>query len=318
MENKAIGGYFELETVSRKNYLHDNLLHLNTARNCLEYILLARKYKHIYIPYFTCDVMIEPIEKLGLSYSFYDVDVNLEPIFDFSIIKDTEGFLLNNYFGVKGKIVKAISEKIPNVIIDNAQALFEDPISGIDTFYSPRKFLGIADGGFVSSSAKIDLVLKDDQSYHRMDHLLKRVELGAESGYEAFKTNDESLENQPIKNMSNLTKRILEGLDYDQIAMRRRKNFDVLHQFLGKANKLKMDIERTTVPMIYPFQSTDAKSIKNKLKSKRVFCATYWPNVTEWCTMEKYSYRLANEIVALPIDQRYSEKEMEFILKIIS
>lgn len=318
MENKALGGYFELETVSRKKYLHDNLLHLNTARNCFEYILLARKYKHIYLPYFTCDVILEPIEKLGLSYSFYDVDVNLEPIFDFSIIKDTEGFLLNNYFGVKGKIVKAISEKIPNVIIDNAQALFDDPICGIDTFYSPRKFLGIADGGFVSSTAKIELVLQDDQSYYRMQHLLKRVEMGAESGYEEFKTNEESLENQPIKNMSKLTKRILAGLDYDEIATRRRTNFDVLHKFLGNANKLHIELETDAVPMVYPFQSTDAMNIKNKLKSERVFCATYWPNVTEWCDEEKHSYHLATEIIALPIDQRYGEKEMEFILKIIS
>lgn len=40
----AIGGYFELELRKGEHY-HKDALRLNTARNCFEYILLARKYK---------------------------------------------------------------------------------------------------------------------------------------------------------------------------------------------------------------------------------------------------------------------------------
>ena len=47
---KEIGGYFELQLRKGEHY-HKGALQLNTARNCLEYILRAKKYKKIYIPY---------------------------------------------------------------------------------------------------------------------------------------------------------------------------------------------------------------------------------------------------------------------------
>ena len=59
---EAIGGYFELE-LSKGEHYHKGALRLNTARNCLEYIMLARKYAKIYIPYYTCEVMLQPFHK---------------------------------------------------------------------------------------------------------------------------------------------------------------------------------------------------------------------------------------------------------------
>ena len=64
---KAIGGYFELELQKNEEY-HKDALSLNTGRNALEYILKANAYKKIYIPYFTCDVLLQPILKLKLKY----------------------------------------------------------------------------------------------------------------------------------------------------------------------------------------------------------------------------------------------------------
>ena len=67
--NGAIGGYFELELRSGERY-HKDALCLNTARNCFEYILLARKYKKVYIPYDNIedldDVAEEVKEKLDI------------------------------------------------------------------------------------------------------------------------------------------------------------------------------------------------------------------------------------------------------------
>ena len=38
---KEIGGYFELEYANIKLNIHANAIKLNTARNCLDYILLV-------------------------------------------------------------------------------------------------------------------------------------------------------------------------------------------------------------------------------------------------------------------------------------
>lgn len=41
---KEIGGYFELE-LHKGGHYHPDALHLNTGRNCFEYILRAKGYK---------------------------------------------------------------------------------------------------------------------------------------------------------------------------------------------------------------------------------------------------------------------------------
>ncbi len=84
MSTKSIGGYFELELPNTVNNWDKDFIELNSARNCLEYILLARKSTKIYLAYYTCDVLLEPIKKLNINYEFYDIDFNLEPIFDYS------------------------------------------------------------------------------------------------------------------------------------------------------------------------------------------------------------------------------------------
>jgi hypothetical protein len=48
-----------------------------------------------------------------------------------------------------------------------------------------------------------------------------------------------------------------------------------------------------------------------------VFCARYWPNVLEWCQPGDFEYQLAENLVCLPIDQRYGEEEMNYIIDII-
>ena len=52
--------------------------------------------------------------------------------------------------------------------------------------------------------------------------------------------------------------------------------------------------------------------IKNK-----VFCACYWPNVMKWCKPADYEYNLSENMVCIPIDQRYCENDMRVIIDIL-
>lgn len=91
---KPIGGYFGLE-LSQKEEYHKDAIRLNTGRNSLEYILKVKQYDKIYIPYYTCEVVLEPINKLNIEYGFYSINERLEPIINFEI-KDNEAIILNN------------------------------------------------------------------------------------------------------------------------------------------------------------------------------------------------------------------------------
>lgn len=172
----AIGGYFGLE-LRQGEYYHKEALCLNSARNCLEYILRARNYTKIYIPYYTCEVILEPITKLHIEFEFYSINQVIEPIKDYNL-NSNEAFLYTNYFGLKQDCVKRLA-KLYNkqLIVDNAQAFYAEPLEGIDTFYSPRKFFGVADGGYLYIDKKLDIELKQDYSYERMSHLLKRIDI---------------------------------------------------------------------------------------------------------------------------------------------
>lgn len=63
--NNPIGGYFsfELNSIYEK---YSNAVKLNAGRYALEYILRARKYKKVYIPYYICDSVMQPINELGV------------------------------------------------------------------------------------------------------------------------------------------------------------------------------------------------------------------------------------------------------------
>lgn len=309
----AIGGYFDLELRSGEHY-HKEAIRLNTARNCLEYILMARHYKKIYIPFYTCEVILEPIKKLGISYEFYRINYDLEPE-TIPQVKEDEAFLYTNYFGLKQGCVEYLSEKYgDHLIVDNSQAFYAKRIDGIDTFYSPRKFFGVPDGGYLYTDCKLDKEFLQDKSYNRMRHLLIRAEENAEAGYSMFREADASLCNSPIKYMSVISDRLLRNIDYLYIKDIRRNNFKFLHDRLSEKNRLKFNFDNEAVPLVYPYLQEDG-DLKKFLISKRIFVATYWPNVLEWCSEQTVEYKITQKLAALPIDQRYIEKDMEALIQ---
>ena len=311
----AIGGYFSLEFPLNKEY-HDNAIRLNTGRNCLEYILRAREYKKVYIPYYTCDVVLEPFKKLDIPFEYYHINIHFE-IRDRFTLKEGEALLYTNYYGLKQRYVDQMAAKVGNrLIVDNTQAFYAKPILGIDTFYTCRKFFGVPDGAYLYCDKELNEEIEQDYSYDRVAHLLKRIDFSAEEGFKDFRRVDDGLDNQPIRKMSKLTHRMMQGIDYEAAAQFRRANYLKLHEVLGKENNIELSLEDDAVPMIYPYL-VPAEGLREKLIKNKIFVARYWPNVLEWTTKGDIDYLLACQMQPLPIDQRYSEEEMNNILKVL-
>lgn len=312
----AIGGYFSLELPLREEY-HKDAIRLNTGRNCLEYILRARGYKKVYVPYYTCEAVMEPINKLGIPYEYYHIDIYLE-IRDRFTLKKGEALLYTNYFGLKQRYVELLAEKIGSpLIVDNTQAFYAKPIPSIDTFYTCRKFFGLADGAYLFTDKLLDEDFEQDESYERMTHLLKRIDLSAEQGYADFRKEEDGLDNKPIRKMSKLTQRIMQSIDYETVAKKRRENYQMLHEVLGEKNNMVLSLDDDAVPMIYPFLAP-IKGIREKLIENKIFVARYWPNVLEWTTKNDVEHLLAYQMQPLPIDQRYGVEDMNRIITLVS
>lgn len=310
----SIGGYFELELPVTEEF-HRNAIRLNTGRNAFEYILRAKNYKMVYLPFYTCDVMLEPITKLNLKYKFYNIDSNFMPIFNFKSIGENDVFVYNNYFGLCDKQTKEIASLCVNLIIDNSQAFYSKPIKGVDTFYSPRKFFGLPDGSYLYTDKLLDFNLDKDISYKRCEHLLGRADTGAEAHFQTYKENSKGLCNQPIRGMSNLTQKLLSSIDYNKVADLRRQNFNYLHSKLNKRNKLKFEFDNSAAPMIYPFLIENGAALKKELIANKIFVASYWPNVLDWAKADSFEHNLTKNMIAVPVDQRYNSYLLEKIIK---
>ena len=318
----AIGGYFELADVEEGVFPHQDGILLNTGRNALEYILRSLiEVKMVYLPYYTCEVVLEPLKKLYIPWSFYHINSRFE-IQEYIQPKEGEYLIVNNYFGIKDTYIQSLADRYrEHLIVDCAQALFAMPIPGIKCFYSTRKYVGVADGGvaYLGNDSDCHIAVNEIECTADHDgHLLKRKQYGAEAGFADFQENEKKLDNQPIRWMSDTTKRILGHIDYKRVVAKRRKNFSCLHEALAEKNFLALpDIDSFACPMVYPFVTTKDRNLRKELNDEKVYVAKYWPNV-QWLSHFETEYDLANRVIPLPVDQRYDANNMHRIIEIIN
>jgi len=310
---KEIGGFFELELNKRNDIYHNEAIALNSGRNCLYYLLKVEKINKIYIPNYVCNAVMEPLKKLNIKYEFYNIDKKLEIIQDIKLNKN-EYILYVNYFALKDKYIKKLIKKYKNkLILDYTHSFFKYPYKNIYTFYSPRKFFGVADGGFLYTNNK-RLNLKKSISYTNYTHLLGRFDINAQEFYNIYIQNEKKISTFKLQKMSNLTKSILTSIDYKSIKSQRLKNFKYLHNNLKYVNNLtikKIDF----VPIYYPLLlNYSVSEIKQKLITKKIYIPTLWQEVLQR-SINKYEKDFVKNMLLLPIDQRYDLKDMRYILQ---
>jgi hypothetical protein len=314
-QQKIIGGFFSLELPMRNEY-HSQALRLNSARYALEYVLRVRHYKKIYLPAYICDSVLQPIKRLTIDYAFYLIDEHFAPIID-HLPENDACFLYVNYFGMNSGNVRNVCHNLRHVIIDNTQAFFDQPVTQTDTLYSPRKFFGVPDGGYLYTDADARLELEQDPSYYRCDALLKQIDLGSVSAEPLFEQNEAYLNTCGMHVMSRTTQRLLMSVDYAQVRAIRNENFRFLHQQLGTYNQLNADFCEINGPMCYPLLIERGEQLKDFLLQHHVYANDYWQEVSSRVPYSSFDYQLAKNLVGLPIDQRYNKEDMRFIAQTV-
>ena len=66
---------------------------------CLQDISLYDKRKTAYVPIYTCETVIAPFVKAGYDLKFYEVDRNLQSVFDPSVLDEISVVSLCGYYG---------------------------------------------------------------------------------------------------------------------------------------------------------------------------------------------------------------------------
>ena len=306
---REIGGYIELDTYSFP-MLHENAIALNCGRNCLAYLFISRGIKKLRIPYFICNSIVNVCEREGVEKRFYHIGLDFKPSEDLMLEEDEWLYLVNFYGQLNNKEIKYYVDKYYRVIVDQANGYFEKPLHGVDTFYTCRKWFGVADGAFLYTDKLLLDSFGMDESYKRMRFILGRYERTASEFYDEYNENNRFFINEPIKRMSKLTRNLLHGIEYDKVEMIRRQNFQYLHERLGEYNKLKL----IPATFMYPLMIENGSIIRRKLQADRIYIPTLWPTVFDITTSDMIEYQMAENILPLPVDQRYGYKDMDHII----
>lgn len=305
---KEIGGYIELDTYHLP-MIHEDAIALNCGRNALAYLFKARRIKKLKLPFYICNSIVNICDRESVEKVYYHIGPDFKPTQDFVLANDEWLYLVNFYGQLSNEEIQKYVNKYNRVIVDQANGYFDSPLPGVDTIYTCRKWFGVADGAFLYTDLKLDEEFPQDESYDRMRFLLGRYERSANEFYNEYAENNKCFVNEPIKRMSKLTWNLLHAIDYEAVERRRKKNFEFLQKKLGGINRLKP----RTGTFMYPLMIEHGVDIRKKLQTEKIYIPTLWPAVFEVAEPCDLEYRMAENILPLPIDQRYTLEDMEYM-----
>lgn len=307
---REIGGYFEMETSNGEIY-HRNALALNSGRHCLEYLLMAKKIKKLYIPDFMCDTAVRVCEKHHCRYEYYPIRYDFLPDIRCKVGEEEYVYIVNDYGQLPNELLSQLAARYGNVIIDNVEAFFQMPLEGIDTIYSCRKFFGVSDGAYLYTTARVPGELETDVSYDRIRFVLGRYDKDASTFFQEASYNNAVFDSQPVRRMSKLTENILRNISYTEVKVKREKNFAFLHQYLKEINEIAVSLP--VGAFMYPLCVKNGPQLRKKLIEKKIYVPCLWKDVFRRTEPGSAAWYFAENIVPLPCDQRYGENEMSYM-----
>ena len=312
-----IGGYYELELPKGSHSYHHTPYAFKSGRASLHYILQLVKPKLVYVPFYTCNGLLDSFEAAQTSYLFYEINHLLEPD-ELPELEMGEYFLYINYFDVKREFVQVLSDKYGDrLIVDCTQAFFMKGNGKSWYFNSCRKYFGVPDGSYLYTPRHIDdLPVVERNEQYIVSHLLNRFNDHVKEGYVSFLENEE-LCGAELYGMSKLSEHLLSHINYSEVIDKRYANYRYLDTIFTEHHLYPPDPTDGCVPMVYPALMN--KPIDRKLFAELgLFIPTYWTDVRNrrmnGFEIEKLLTML---LLPLPIDHRYNLDDMERMVKLI-
>ncbi|WP_296028667.1 hypothetical protein [uncultured Treponema sp.] len=334
MKPNVIGGEFEVSpdllkiNNSKLNYFGADYL-FSTGRAALYNILLNEVADTVIIPDYICGCV--PKTVVATEKKIFKYHVNSD--FTFEFLKEIQNIknpvvLLVNFFGLVDVdfVIKQIKEiyENPVIILDDVQSLWDlKKDHKVDyVFSSFRKWLPVQDGAPVKTSKK--LVCSGKENIFAKDKIVGSLlkfyrdykEVSDVDYLNNFEQAEQTLDENWNCEVSSFTRNILNNIDYEYIAAKRRNNAIYLCSKMGATISLMKDklCDIAFVPMFVPIFLENRNEMRKKLMKNNIFCPVHWPfNASEEDKNPLYDTELS-----LICDQRYSADDMEKIVKILN
>lgn len=317
-------------------------LHFRSGRDALKAVAIgyAETHKKVILPALCCESMVSPFTMNGYDVEFYklnsDCTVNTEDIEN--KLSDDCVVIYMSYFGIKpmsDKLLCSLKEKFSGAKFVEDRT--HNPLHRIGdgefkadaTVISIRKWLSISDGGLLFTEDNFDNVYLSDKDFAdmRKEAMQKKSEF--------LKTGDEETKSQfrallgvasdmldaskDAYRMTEASEKLLNKVDFDKMLEDRQRNAKILAENLRENSKLKFVSQEPENSTIYfPVLVENRDDVQGKLAKKSVFCPVIWPLPEGAEGVCENSKHIAENMLAIPCDQRYSAEDMLVIAKTIN
>lgn len=321
---RPIGGFIGLEPVSAElpgmaDFGAPHVLRFWNARAALAHLLRTQAIRRIWLPAYICLAPAQAAADVGLKVAYYPVGGDLIP--DSTTLAaglaDGDAVLGVDYFGAPSPCLADLARRHRQVtwIQDRAQALWPDPAPwGDHVIYSPRKVVGVPDGGILASLTVVlepDWTADDDLARLAPSRLRAADPLGVhnDTWFPAYRAAEAAMTSAP-RPISDLSNAVLDGLDMPTITERRRRNAEILLSRVGDAALFPAKRLLAGAPLGVPVLTDDAAAVATRMAEAGVFCARHWAELPSTAADFPAEHALSRRLLTLPCDHRYDDADM--------
>lgn len=295
----------------------------------LKYLKSEKGVSRVLLPDYLCSSVLMPVKKLNLEYEFYPINwaLELEEETFTTLYKSRAAILVINYFGLKD-LTKQVSfirslDKDAIIIEDDVQAYYEfkKPLGDVDfKFTSLRKTFAVPDGGLVKTNCLLPVVETPNTfgQYKAAAALLKSMREGNFNDHiylEMFEKGESIIDSELDCGMSQIAEKLYSSLDEEHIRIRRLNNSKYMVGLLIKNGvKPLLPLKEGHVPLFIPIILKNRDEVRKRMFQHEVFCPVHWP--LEGMDLKRGKVMAETEL-SLISDQRYGQKDIDEILRII-
>jgi lipopolysaccharide/colanic/teichoic acid biosynthesis glycosyltransferase len=332
LENKEIGDGFLNK--------FPNLQYVFSGRTAIDYIVkdIAQKGKaHIYLPFFLCQSMVEPIKNNSIDISFYNIYIKDQRFAaDLTSLEkvNNSAFFICDYFFFDNEYYQELLSFAKNnkmiVIHDITHSLLSKDLTvEEDDYYfaSLRKWMPAPDGAIMGKRGgklninKSDLHqdftdIKIQAMKKKRNYMLNNI--GSKDDFrKLYQRAEELLERDYTnKSISKDSLNIIKNTRFSNIINARKNNAKIIADGLNEIEQIKPVYQEDSCPLFVPVLFADKEqrdSFKKHMIEKNIYLPIHWPKPDNVKITEQ-TRDIYDKILSIVIDQRYSEADMRKII----
>jgi hypothetical protein len=247
---------------------------------------------------------------------------------DIGFIKDNsyqgDTVIIVDFFGKEpgSYIQEQLNQERNFVVIEDASQNLLPKFTWADyVVLSPRKLLGVVDGGLIIENANAQLRIELGEirptdplirtGFSAIKRRLLDIDCNLDAIYETYKE-EESKIVVDDKSMSSLSHWILESVPTFNLIEKRRENFRSLIEEIGDyvPQEFLIDLDlNDLVPFALPIFIKNRDKVQRRLAESKIYCPVHWRISTLGFVSKRTQIHSENQLT-IPCDHRYETSHM--------